>query len=153
MTESDTEIRPYELAVHINADLETADIIARINEIEKLVESSGAKIKSSKEAKKMHLSYPINHKYYGYFSVFDLDASPDSVESINTKLKMNKDILRFLITKIPFEGADLRTLGIHRVVRARTTTGGVRKTDEKKLANVGEEKQMEKDLESVLEKI
>ena len=144
----------YELAFHLTPDLEAADVSARVSDIQQIITAAGGTIAGAKEPKRIHLSYPIAHKYYGYFTVLDIDCPPDAVFSIESQLKLQPTVLRFLTTKKPPAGKQIKTLAIQRIVRVKPTMG-TRKSEDgaKKPATQVEEKQMEVDLVKELEKI
>ena len=147
MTTSDQAI--YELAYHLNSDIEETTVLARSAELAKLLTASGAVVLSDHEAKHKHLSYPIQHKHYAYFGSFELTASPEALEKINAQLKLQPQVLRYLLLRQDLEKKALRSLGGE---RPRPKLKTHEPTTPAPLIEVKPE-QMEKEIEDVLEKI
>lgn len=142
----------YELAYHITPDLEEAAAKTRGQELETLLTQSGGAVVTSREPKKIHLSYPLAHKHYAYFGVMDFSASAEAIENINAQMKLQEGILRFMVVKKP-QVKEVRALGdrsrSRRVHVAPTHKPGT--TPEIKPKQ--EEKIIEKELADVLEKL
>jgi len=144
----------YELAFHLTPDLEAADVATRVGEIQQIVTTNGGTIASAVEPRRIHLSYPIAKKHYGYFTVLNIEISPEAVIQIDTQLKLDKNVLRFMITKRDTEYKELKISSIQKSQKPRV--GATHRKPEfvaKKETTVVEQKQMEVDLEKVLEKI
>ena len=114
----ETELKVYELAYHLVPELEEADIKARAQELANLITQTNGSVLISREPKRSHLSYPIRHKQYSYFGVLEFKAPAEAVEKINAQIKLQNDILRFLLLKK--DTGALRTLGEPRAERMRT---------------------------------
>ena len=113
------EIEPkvYELAYHLIPELEEADVKARAQELVNLITQNNGSVLISKEPKRSHLSYPIRHKQYSYLGVLEFKAPAEAVEKINAQIKLQNDVLRFLLLKK--DTGALRTLGEPRAGRMR----------------------------------
>lgn len=48
---------------------------------------------------KKKFAYPIKHEYYGYYGLFEFDLERAAVAEINNKLRLDNNIVRFLIIK------------------------------------------------------
>ena len=57
----------YELAFHLNPDLEETQVKELAQNIESYITSSGGIISFKKDPEKVRLSYPIQHKRQAYF--------------------------------------------------------------------------------------
>lgn len=91
----------YELAFHVTTNLEDADVQKTRQDVENILTSNGGVISFSKDLEKIRLAYPIKHQtssYFGFFN-FNLESPEDSVSKIREDLKLNSNILRFLILK------------------------------------------------------
>jgi len=115
------ESKVYELAYHLIPELEEANVRAHAQEIVNLITQNNGSVLTSKEPKRSHLSYPIRHKQYSYLGVLEFTAPAEAVEKINAQIKLQNDVLRFLLLKKPGNGA-LRTLGEPRAERMRMRT-------------------------------
>ena len=90
----------YELAFHVTANLEEADVQKTRQELEKIVTSHGGNISFSKDPERIRLAYPINHQtssYFGYLN-FNLE-SPEAANQIRDEVKSNLNVVRYLILK------------------------------------------------------
>ena len=92
----------YELAYHIEPEVEAAQVPAIKEEIEKLITNEGGVVAYSKEPEHIRLSYPIKHdrmSYFGYvqFTVADRE---NAIAHIDEQLRLNNHIMRHLIVKL-----------------------------------------------------
>ena len=152
------ESKAYELAYHLTPELEEADIKARAQELVNLITQNNGSVLVSKEPKRSHLSYPIRHKQYSYLGVLEFTAPAEAVEKINAQIKLQNDVLRFLLLKKPDNGA-LRTLGEPRAERMRmraqeSTMTKIRSqtpvSEETKAENKIKTEEIEKEIEEVI---
>ncbi len=112
--EDEIQSKTYELAYHLNPDFAETEIKAHANELSDIISRSGGIVSASQEPKRTHLSYPIEHKQYAYFGTFDFEAQPEVIEKLNAQMKLQNDVLRYLLTKKTREGKKLRVLGEYR---------------------------------------
>lgn len=116
----------YELAFHLNSNLEEADVQKTRQELDKLITSHGGAISFAKDPERARIAYPIKHQsntFFGYFN-FNLE-SPESVQSIRDEVRSNPNVLRFLILKLKEESKAkkegiVRRLAMAEKRRART---------------------------------
>lgn len=145
--------KTYELAYHLNPDLEETKVKERMGQFEQIVSAGSGRILFSKEPRRMHLSYPIEHKHYGYFGTIEFTAEPGHIDGLNNSLKLEDGILRFMLVTKNSKGKELRTFGDRR--RTRPTTAEkeapvILLTPEEESAK---KEKMEKEIEDVLGKI
>jgi len=154
MSEISKDSKTYELAYHIIPDFEEAEVKARVQEITGLVSQSGGSIVTDREPKRVHLSYPIKNKNYAYFGVMDFTAEPSIIEKLNSQLKLQNGILRYLLLSKP-ERKEVRTLGEyrarHRVAKTHETSPAEPQKTTPKPKTEAEEKELEQELEKVIE--
>ncbi len=154
----ETELKVYELAYHLIPELEEAGIRARAQELADLITQDNGSVLISKEPKRSHLSYPIRHKQYSYLGVLEFKAPAEAIEKINAQLKLQNDVLRFLILKK--DTGALRTLGEPRAERMRmrapeTATAKIRPSapaaeQETKKEDKTKTEEIEKEIEEVI---
>jgi ribosomal protein S6 len=158
---AETESKTYELAYHLNPELEEKDAKIQSQELFNLIAGKNGSVLSSRGPDRARLSYPIRHKQYSYFGTIDFSAPNEAVEEINARAKLQNNILRFLLIKKPSGGSGLRTLGEHRTERARPRIPGLAKQTDKgqtpapaeKTEKAGEEiktEEIEKEIEEVI---
>jgi len=148
--ETEIQNRNYELAYHLNSDIEEADIRKNIQELEDIVGQNSGSILISRDAKRKHLSYPLRHKHYSYFGSIDFSILPEMIEKIVAQMKLQRNVLRYLITEKPDE-KNLRVLGTERPRRFKTHEPA--EDSEKIKKEETKPEQIEKEIEDVLEKI
>lgn len=150
----ESELKVYELAYHLIPELEEADVKVKAQEISDIITQNGGSVLVSKEPKRTHLSYPVKHKQYANFGVFEFSAPAETVEKLNSQLKLNNDVLRFLLIKRPSKKV-LRTLGEQRTERrmkTQETKPKVPVTEEQPTKKTEEIKpeELEKEIEEVI---
>lgn len=144
----------YELAYHLNPDIEEGEMKNQVQELEKALTENGATVLISREPKKRPLSYPIRKKSYSYFGVLDFNASPEATEKINSQMKLQNQILRFLVLKKPSQEKGLRTLGLERPrPRMKTHEPTAISREAAKSKEEIKPEQLEKEIEEALERI
>lgn len=153
--EPDITAKNYELAYHLNPDIEESELGAHVQELQNIITQNSGSILVSKDPKRKHLSYPIKHKHYSHFGIFDFSATPETLEKLNAQLKLQNDILRYILLKKEIEDKDLRILGVERHPRIKTHEPTALSREEMERAGKEEVKpeEMEKEIEEVLEKI
>lgn len=64
-----------------------------------LITSNDGKITLDNYWGKKKFAYPINHEYYGYYGLYEFDLERSLVAKINDTLRLDKEIVRYLIVK------------------------------------------------------
>lgn len=148
----------YELAFHISSNLGEADVQKMCQDLEKLATSHGGVILFTRNPERFRLAYPIKHQanaFFGYFN-FGLEL-PESVNQIRDELRLNNNILRFLILKQEPESKKKKeedlvrkmAMAERRKARTRAAEKAVPKTEAPKM----DEGAIEKKLEEIIEKL
>lgn len=148
MLELEPKIKNYELAFHLFPELEEKESVKKFREIEESVTQLRGTILASREPKKQHLSYPINHKKYGLFGVINFQSPAEAIAPLESQLKLNDSVLRFLVLKIKENAKMLRTLkesAPHGKIKTHTPPKPEEKPKEKIRPEV-----MEKQIEDVI---
>lgn len=139
----------YELAYHLDANLEEAQVPQMREELEKLVTSHGGMISFSKEPEKTRLSYPIRHSrssYFGYVQFTMPDGEQLAV--IDEQLRLNNHVIRYIVLKQEPVSQN------QRVPRSTMDKPAERKTAVKKApATEKEAKEMEQELDKVISEL
>jgi len=137
----------YELAFHLNPDLEEAQVKQSAQNIENYITSNGGVVSFKKEPEKIRLSYLIKHRklaYFGYYH-FSLELVEELIK-IDEQARLDKDILRYMIIKTP-AGLD-KAKPRFRPQKPKVAT---EKPAEKQTPE--ESKELEKQLEGILENL
>ena len=153
--ESEIEQKTYELAYHLNPDLEEVNVRSHTQELNDLVAQSGGSVLVSREPRRAHLSYPIKNKSYAYFGLIDFAGPPETIEKLNAQMKLQNNVLRYLLLAKP-NIKELRILGQYRgrprVMKTHepaTAAEGQKKPPKEKTKE--ETEQLEKEIEKVIE--
>ncbi|MBI4158513.1 MAG: 30S ribosomal protein S6 [Candidatus Yanofskybacteria bacterium] len=137
----------YELAFHLNPDMEEAQARQSAQNIEHNITSAGGVVSFKKEPERTRLSYPIKHKnqaYFGYIH-FNLE-SKENLATIDEQMRFNNDILRHLTVKIPADSGKVKFRFKPQKPKIVTEKPAEPKTPEKT-------KELEKQLEGILENL
>ena len=143
----DENMQNYELAFHLNPNLEEAKGVEIKQNIEEILIQNGGVITFSSNPAKIRLSYLINHmgnSYFGY-TQFGL-PNKESLSHINDQLKLKPEILRYLVIKMPSESekkqAALKQMKLREKAGKRTTA--------KTKAPAPVNKELDKQLEDII---
>lgn len=75
--------------------------------IQNIVSSIGGEIIKVFPASKKELAYPIGQEKIGYFGYLRFSALPETISQLDQKLKEEKSILRFCITKTAIKPSEI----------------------------------------------
>lgn len=142
----------YELAFHLLPEIEGGEVATKTKEVEDIIVQNGGSVLKSQEPKRKHLSYPIRQKHYALFGFFDFTAPTDAIEKINGQMKLQGDVLRYVVIKKGEHERILRSV----VPAKKRATVKAQESDTltKKIeGKAAEPEQMEKQLEEVIEKL
>ena len=148
MLETEQKIENYELGFHLLPELEEAQIGQKVQEIEGMIAKFGGSVNSSRPVKKQHLSYPIDHKRYSHFGVFNFKLPAEAADQLRDSLKLDEAVLRSLILKVKENQKVLRSIKDHSA-KPRTRTHTPPKAESKPKEEIKPEV-MEKQIEDVI---
>lgn len=77
-------------------DDEAQGIFKKVGE---LIKDLGGNLSLENYWGKKKFAYPIKHENYGYYGLYEFDINRSAITEINNKLRLDTDILRFLIVK------------------------------------------------------
>jgi ribosomal protein S6 len=144
------EQQNYELAFHLNPNLEESKAQEIKQNLEKSITGRNGNVSFSREPEKVHLAYPIQHNDYGLFGYiqFTVENADPALKELNDELKLNGDILRYLIVKVLSAGQ--RQEAVLKQVKAKERA---ERRAKEKAATPEEAKEMEEKLEGILENL
>ncbi len=87
----------YELTCIFNPDLK--DKKKLLEKIEGWMKKAGAKVKKKDEWDKKELAYRIQKFSEGIYVFWQLEAEPSKISDLFSKIKLEKDIIRYLLVK------------------------------------------------------
>ena len=93
-------MRKYEITFIVRPDLEEAEIKKTADELKKLLKKDKAKLVEEKEEGQKELAYEIKKFTTGYYFLFVVEASNETVAEFDRVAKINENLLRHLIVKV-----------------------------------------------------
>jgi len=93
--------RLYEIMFIIGGD-QTDDTINTISdEIRKEITSRDGAVKQEDVWGRREMAYPIKRQATGHYTVWHFEMTTDQMSSLNKHLRLNTNIMRYLITSVP----------------------------------------------------
>jgi|SRR5690554_5946382 small subunit ribosomal protein S6 len=92
-------VRNYEMMYILNptvADQEET-LVSAIEKVNSLVTGNGGEIVNEDRWGKRRFQYEINKIREGYYVVLKFKLNPESLDELNRVLKLNEDIVRYLL--------------------------------------------------------
>lgn len=89
----------YELAVLLHPDLEI-DLEAPLARLDKLLAGVKAKVSKRDDWGKRKLAYPINKQSFAVYVFYRLEMSPAKVADLERGLRLNEEVMRFLVVSL-----------------------------------------------------
>ncbi len=94
-------MRPYEVMVIFDADLEEETIRSAVERSLVLIESKGAVRGAIDWWGKRRLAYEVKHRFEGFYVVMQAKAEPAAMDELNRSLSLSDDVIRHKILRIP----------------------------------------------------
>ncbi len=155
--------RNYELAFHINPNLEEAKIAAISNDLKEQLTKGGAVITFAKEPERQRLSYEIVHNAQSYFGYIQFntgneadlaDARTGVLAGVEEYIKLNNDILRSLIIRLPSDAQKSQTLERQMKAKERLEKRAQAATKQGIAAKpAADGEKLDKELETIIDKL
>ena len=90
----------YESAVLISAALEEDQIQSLISRIKELISSNDGEITDIEDWGRKRLAYMIKKSKIGYYIIFQFNAYPQIISTLEKFYKLDENILRYLTIKL-----------------------------------------------------
>ena len=94
-------MRPYEVMLIFDPDLDAENIRAAVERSLQQIESKGAERGAVDYWGKRRLAYQINHRSDGYYVVFQARSEPAAMEELHRSLSLNDEVMRHKVLRIP----------------------------------------------------
>jgi small subunit ribosomal protein S6 len=94
-------MRPYEVMVIFDADLDEETIRSAVERSLALVESRGAERGPVDWWGKRRFAYEVKHRWEGYYVVLQVRAEPAAMDELHRTLSLSDDVVRHKILRIP----------------------------------------------------
>jgi small subunit ribosomal protein S6 len=102
-------MRPYELMIIFDADLEDGAIQGQLDRLREQFESRGGRIATTDRWGRRRLAYEINHRSEGYYVVIELLAE-GGVDEVDRSLRLADEVVRHKFIRLPDHEARRRGL-------------------------------------------
>ena len=89
----------YEITVVLDGKVTPAKKKSVTEDLKKLTDLYKGKLGKAKEWGRIDLAYPIGRSATGVFLHFPLELETSAVKNLTDKLRLEKDIIRYLIVK------------------------------------------------------
>ncbi len=103
-------MRDYELMVVMHPTISDEEMPSALDEVAGYIMSRGGTIQEYQLEVpwgRRRLAYPINDQTEGFYTLFRYQADPGVAAEIDRELKLNENVLRFLVTRPQVEKVDV----------------------------------------------
>ena len=94
-------MRPYEVMIIFDADLEEEEIRAALTRTTDLLSSRGAEMGSVDVWGKRRFAYRLQHRWEGYYVVLQARAEPAVMDELGRVLSLADEVIRHKVLRIP----------------------------------------------------
>ena len=94
-------MRPYEVMVIFDADVEEETIRSLVTRYTQLIEGKGAQLGPVDIWGKRRFAYELKHRWEGFYVVFQAKAEPAAMDELHRQLSLADEVLRHKILRIP----------------------------------------------------
>ena len=98
-----TAVRPYEVMIIFDADLEEETIRAAVDRYVQLLRSRGAEPGAVDYWGKRRFAYELKHRWEGYYVVLQARAEPAAMEELHRVLSLADEVIRHKVLRVPEE--------------------------------------------------
>lgn len=92
-------MRPYELMVVVNAQMEETGVRDLASRVAKYVTDRGGQVEDQEFLGKRRLAYPIDHHMEGTYVLTQFQIEPPETVELENQLRINEGVLRFLLIR------------------------------------------------------
>ena len=94
-------MRPYEVMVIFDADLEEETIRSAVARYLQLIESRGAEPGQTDFWGKRRFAYELKHRWEGYYVVLQVRSEPPAMDELHRVLSLSDEVIRHKVLRIP----------------------------------------------------
>jgi len=96
-------MRPYEVMVIYDAELEESAVRAAVEQSREQLRSKGAELGPVDFWGKRRFAYRLRHRWEGYYVVLQARAEPAAMDELGRTLSLTDEVLRHKVLRIPEE--------------------------------------------------
>ncbi len=113
-------MKNYQFFFILSGNLAEPEVPGMIEHVKKMVEAAGAANLVLENKGKQRLAYPIGPNHFGYMVNAAFNLEPEKVNTLQNQLKLDLDVVRFMITEAKSTAAAMATKVIAREPRIPT---------------------------------
>lgn len=96
-------MRPYEVMLILDADLDEETIRGNVERWLQLIESKGAERGHVDFWGKRRFAYELKHRWEGYYVVLQARAEPPAMDELHRVLSLADEVIRHKVLRVPEE--------------------------------------------------
>jgi len=96
-------MRRYEIIFVVRPDVTDEDVEKLITQMQAVVSNSGGKVENVEKMGRRKLAYRIARQREGYYVLFVLEGSGDTVKEFERRLKVTDAVLKYLTVRVDEE--------------------------------------------------
>ena len=93
-------MKDYETVFILTPVLSDDQMKDAVQKFRKVIESKKGKVINEEMWGLKKLAYPIDHKSTGFYNLLEFEATPDTINVLETEFRRDERILRFLTTSL-----------------------------------------------------
>jgi small subunit ribosomal protein S6 len=93
-------MKNYELTIVLDGKMTAAKKKAASEKMSKMIETFKGKIGKVEDWGEKELAYPISKKYTGHYLLFPIEMGTQEAKSFADKLRLEEDLLRYLLVRV-----------------------------------------------------
>ena len=94
-------MRPYEVMVIFDAEVEEETIRSLVTRYTQLIEGKGAQLGPVDIWGKRRFAYELKHRWEGFYVVFQAKAEPAAMDELHRVLSLADEVIRHKVLRIP----------------------------------------------------
>lgn len=133
--------RVYEVMYIGTPDASDEDIVKLNEAIEEMIAKEGGTVVRTDNVGKRKFAYPIKKKTEGYYVLFEIEDSGQTIAELERRMRVNDTILRYITVRVDEDrksAEKLRTKREKRQERRATSARNFNKSDEEIFADIEE---------------
>ena len=92
-------LNKYELTLVVNPNLDDETCKAEVEKIKQEIARFKGSVETVDEWGKRRLAYEINYLTEGYYFIIGFDGEPETPKELESRLRINESVLRYLIVR------------------------------------------------------
>ena len=90
----------YETVFILNPVLSEDQMKDAVKKFKKILKDCKAKVINEEMWGLKKFAYPINHKSTGFYNLFEFEATPESIATLETEFRRDETVMRFLTVSL-----------------------------------------------------